>query len=155
MCLTQSCVLTLKSQCGVTVFRTNSGGPSACSASCQYMLHQNTSPVSLERHPELFHPLQSSAWAWGSPGAGRGTEAKWVKVEHLSPGMIYLMPLLLHLHYSSSPLVISNNSRLRASEGQRGHDLASPCPETDGLLPWKGPPQALCSCLTSYSNYHG
>lgn len=112
----------------------------------------------LERHPQLFHPLQSSAWAWGSPGAGRGTEAKWVKVEHLSPVVMYLS-LSKHVCLHFCVYVILHPLQLFQITGGwgqvRGNDLGSPCPEADGLLPLKGPPQALCSCLTSCSNYHG
>jgi len=96
-----------------------------------------------------------------SPGTGKGTEARWVKVERPSLAMMYLSLsecaclqfFYIIVSFSSSLSVIPNNSRLRTTEGQGGHDLAFPCPEA-GILSVKRSLQTPCSCPTSYSNHH-
>lgn len=162
MCLTQRGVLTQNSQCAVLLIGQTAKTPlTAPSHVCTYST--KTSPWSkTERYPKLFHPLQSSVWAWGSPDAGRETEAKWVKVKHLSLAVMCLSlseRARLQFFYivmscSSSLSVIPNNSRLRTSEGQGGHDLAFSCPKA-GILSIKRPLQAPCSCPTSSSHHHG
>lgn len=66
MCLTQRGVLIQNSQCAVLLIGQTAKTP-LTAPSHVHTYSTKTSPLSkTEGYPKLFHPPQSSAWAWGS-----------------------------------------------------------------------------------------